>query len=66
MRTWLVEIRGEISQREIATFCDITQQAYSAIEKGVTNPSIHTAKKIAKTLNFDWTKFYEENENQIV
>ena len=34
MREWLINLRGEISQSEIAEKLDITQQYYSYIENG--------------------------------
>lgn len=60
-REWLIEFRRAkgLSQQEVAKLCDITQQAYASYESGTKRPSPETAQKIAKTLNFKWTKFYE-------
>ena len=59
-RHWLIQARGNLSQAEVAEKVNITQQAYSAIENGVRNPSVRLAKEIAKVMGFDWTKFYNE------
>ena len=41
----------------------ITPHFYGYIESGERNPSIETAKRIAKVLGFNWTMFFEdENE----
>ena len=56
----LAEIRKEknMTQQELADLIKVKRQTISAIENGV-NPKIETAKKIAKVLGFEWTKFYE-------
>lgn len=60
-RTWLTNLRVErnLSQAEIADFVNVTQQMYGYVESGKRNPSPRLAKKIAKVLDFDWTKFYD-------
>lgn len=63
MRIWLVKIRGNRSQQEVANLCGITQQFYSWIETGERTPSVETAKRIAKNLGFDWTLFYQDEES---
>jgi len=62
MRHWLIKMRDGKSQKKIANLCNITQQAYSAIENGYRNPSVEIAKKIAEILEFDWRLFYSDNE----
>lgn len=59
-RTWLIMHRREkaLSQTEVAKAINISQQMYSCIEIGKKNPSVQTAKEIARLLDFDWTKFY--------
>jgi len=64
MRKWLVDIRGEQSQQEVAAKAGISQNFYSWIEKGERTPSVKTAKKIAAVLGFDWTRFFEENTHE--
>ncbi len=61
-RTWLISYRNRrgLSQFEVAKLTDITQQMYGYIENGKRSPSPKLAQKIAKILDFDWTKFYEE------
>jgi transcriptional regulator with XRE-family HTH domain len=39
-----------------------TQQHYSLIEKGERRPSPRLAKRIAALLEFEWVKFYEDDE----
>ena len=60
-REWLINYRKSkgLLQQDVAKICDITQQAYAAYEIGTKRPSPETAQKIAKVLNFKWTKFYE-------
>lgn len=58
-RRSLAELRGEISQREVAERAGITQAFYCEIEKGKKKPSVDMAKRIAEVLGFEWTKFFE-------
>lgn len=64
MKDWLRNIRKSkgLSQANIARKANISQQTYSAIETGERTPSVDTAKKIAKALDFDWTLFYGDEE----
>ena len=62
MRKWLIEIRKGRTQAQIAKAVGISQQMYSAIELGERRPSIEVAKKIAAVLGFDWTRFYEDED----
>ena len=61
MRNWLVVLRNnkKLSQYKVAELADISQSYYAAIELGQRGAPPHTAKKIAKVLEFDWTRFYE-------
>ncbi len=63
MRKWLIELRGERSQQNVADEIGISQSAVASIEAGTRNPSVDMAKKIAKVLGFEWTKFFEEQES---
>ncbi len=63
MRDWLIRLRGEKSQGEIATAVGISQQGYSLIERGLRCPSVPLAKRIGKELNCDWQQFYCEETN---
>ena len=57
----LASIREEkkITQQELADSVSMTRQMISAIENNA-RPSVDTAKKIASKLEFDWTKFFED------
>lgn len=61
-REWLVSIREEkgLKQKFVSEAIGIAQASYCQIEKGITNPTVDNAKKIAKVLDFDWTRFYED------
>lgn len=65
MRGWLIELRGNQTQKQIAKECGISQNFYSWIETGERTPSVPVAKEIAKALDFDWTKFFENDERHI-
>lgn len=60
-RKWLIKERESKhkSQEQLAEECNVTQMAISNIENGYRRPSPELAKKIAKALDFEWTKFYE-------
>lgn len=63
---WFKDIREEsgLTQNEIAEKAGITRQHIGAIENGLATPSPTIAKEIAKVLDFDWTKFYEDEEEE--
>lgn len=61
MRTWLIKLRDERSQAEMAKMLGISQQMYGAIESGKRNPRVKRAKELAEKLGVDWTKFYESS-----
>jgi transcriptional regulator with XRE-family HTH domain len=68
MRVWLKNIREAkmLSQAEVAKMANISQQYYSKIENGNTSLKLPvvTTKKIADVLEFEWTLFYsDENQN---
>ncbi len=64
MRNWLKNIRESkgYSTYKAAELSGISQSYYFAIESGERgNPlNVDVAKKIARALDFPWTKFYEE------
>lgn len=69
MRNWLKNIRESkgYSTYKAAELSGISQSYYFAIESGERgNPlNVDVAKKIARALDFPWTKFYEElNEKE--
>ncbi|WP_198306490.1 helix-turn-helix domain-containing protein [Dehalobacterium formicoaceticum] len=61
-RQWLINLRGDKTQQEVANKSNISQNHYSWIENGERNPSIETAKAIAKVLSFEWIKFFNDKE----
>lgn len=46
------------SQKQIASKCGIKQGYYSRIERGIHNPSVKLAKKLANILQISWTEFF--------
>ncbi len=68
MRKWLAEIRKErrMSQQETADAAGISQSYYASIEIGIRGKplGVPVAKAIAKALDFDWERFYE-NESAL-
>lgn len=60
-REWMTTARKlqGLTCAAIGAAVGVTAQAINAIEKGVRNPSVTTAKRIANTLGVDWTRFYE-------
>jgi putative transcriptional regulator len=61
LRIWLKSFRNKrkLTQEEVAKLCDISRSFYTHIEIGTKTPSVDVAKKIAKTLEFEWTLFFE-------
>ena len=62
MRKWLIDLRKGYTQTQIAEAVGISQQMYSFIELGVRRPSVEVAKKIASVMGFNWTRFYEDED----
>lgn len=62
-RQWLIDARKVkgMTQKQVAEAAGITQGNYSSLENGTRGSRIaaYQAKGIAKTLDVDWTKFYE-------
>ena len=66
MRTWLIELRNERTQAEMAKILGISQQMYCAVEAGKRNPRIKRAKEMSQMLGVPWTKFFEgPNEQEV-
>ncbi|OEH53153.1 XRE family transcriptional regulator [Oceanobacillus sp. E9] len=61
MRQWLKEkrIRKGLTQFEVARKSDIERSYFTMIEQGRRNPSVLVAKKIASSLDFEWTLFFD-------
>ena len=66
MRTWLKNIRTEknLTQSEIAKMAGVDVTMISKIELGERRPSVEVAKKIAAVLGFNWTRFYEDDQDK--
>ena len=64
MRTWLIEKRrsSKQTQMDLAKEAGISRAYLAQIELGLRNPSVRVAKKLARTLSFNWTRFFEEQE----
>ncbi|WP_079480598.1 helix-turn-helix transcriptional regulator [Halobacillus salinus] len=65
MRKWLRKYRIAkcYTQEKTAKESGISRSYYTHIESGVKNPTVSTAKKIAKSLNFNWTLFFEDERS---
>ena len=65
MRIWLIKKREALgfTQKNISELIGISQPSYCNIETGERHPSVGTAKKIASALGFEWTRFYEEDDD---
>jgi putative transcriptional regulator len=59
-RDFLVGIRGNKTQSEVAIASDLSRSMYTQIETGDRTPSVATAKRIAEVLGFDWILFFED------
>lgn len=57
--------RKNISQEALASRIGVSRQSLSAIERGITLPSVENAKKIAAVLDLKWSDFYEESESSV-
>lgn len=60
MLRWMAEIRGNRSQYKMAEEIGIPQSTYASIEAGSRRPSVEMAKRIARVMGFDWTRFFQE------
>ena len=65
-RIWFKQTREDkgFTQEELAAKIGITRQHIGLIENGVAAPSVEVAKKIAAVLGFNWTRFYEDDNDE--
>ena len=66
-RHWLIQLRQEKSKTrpQIAKELNVSTQIIQYWESGLRTPRPPIAKKYARVLGFDWTRFYEDNiQNQ--
>lgn len=62
MIVWLRDIRkdAEMTQKKVSKLIGVSRPVYTRIENGSRKPSVEIAKKIARVLEFNWTRFYED------
>lgn len=62
MRNWLKQKRVSmnLTQEQVAKRAGIARTTYAMIEQNQRDPSVNIAKKIAKTLGFEWTLFFDD------
>lgn len=63
MEVWLANYRlgKNLTQQAVAESSGIQRSYYTMIENGTRQPSVSVAKRIAITLAFDWTLFYQKD-----
>lgn len=54
----------DMTQEELADKVELKRSTISSIEAGINKPSISTAKKLGNELGFDWTLFYEDEDEE--
>jgi putative transcriptional regulator len=57
-RDWLVKIRGNRTQQQVAELAGVSRNYYTEIEKGAKTPSVEVAQRIGIVMSFDWTLFF--------
>lgn len=65
MRQWLIDIRNNknLTQEDVAYSAKVSRPYITSIESGDRRPSVKVAKRIATTLGFEWTLFFEVESN---
>ncbi len=65
LRSWLKEKRTnrKLTQDQVAKMCDISRSFYTHVENGTKTPSVAVAKRIAGSLSFKWTIFFENDSS---
>ena len=58
-----IRMEKGMTQQELADLVGLDRTTITKIENGAA-PSIDTAKKIAAVMGFDWTRFYEDEEDK--
>lgn len=64
--SWLRDKRIEkgLTQLEVADDVGINRATLSKIENWVSRPSVRLAQKLGNALSFDWTRFYDETNEE--
>ena len=55
--------KKRLTQQQLAELVGVDRTLISKIESGAATPSVTTAKKIAAVLDFNWTRFFEDDSN---
>jgi putative transcriptional regulator len=65
VREWLKNLRTNKNSTmlEVSKQAGISESYYSMIESGSRNVSVEVAKRIAAVLDFDWTRFYQDEDD---
>lgn len=53
-----------LTMKEVAVSANISESLLCLIEHGKRRPSVETAKRIAETLGFDWTEFFDDKTKE--
>lgn len=53
-----IRLKHGMTQEQLAKKVGVVRTTISNIECGLMQPSVQTAKLIAKILDFNWTEFY--------
>lgn len=54
-------IEKGLTQEQLAAETGVTRTAITNIERGLTKPSIDTAKALGAVLGIEWWKFFEDD-----
>ena len=65
MRYWLKEARTskKLTQKQLSNIIGISRTMLTEIENGNASPSVKTAKKIADALEFNWIRFFDDEQS---
>lgn len=60
MKAWLQAIRlqEQLSTYQAAERAGIAQSYYAMIEAGTRSPGVEVARRLGKTMGFDWRRLY--------
>jgi len=58
----MLRLKKSMTLKQAANAVKISESHFCLIESGQRDPHVNTAKRIAKVLSFDWTRFFEEEK----
>ena len=61
LRTRMKEVG--ITSAELAAKVDVRERTIKAYERGERQPSVKVAKRLAAVLEIDWTRFFDDTED---